>query len=193
MTGLPQDITLSQLDKDTPRDRLVEVRAYCLDAIKDAYGYDYRPDWHWDLDSLFTPAHSPYFCEQNGAFYMLQAEDRAFIGTAAIRCLSSSPNIVERYGARYPAPKSVAYLCRVYVHRQHRKQGLGDALTRLCRQTAHRRDYQAIYFHCDRKARRLRIYWESLGFTCFAEDDMSAHYEASLTSAVTNSQDPLAA
>ena len=193
MTGLLQGITLCQLDKHTSPATLALARAHCLSAIQDAYGYDYRPDWHWDLDSLLTPEHSPYFCGRNGAFFILSGGDQAVIGTAGIRCLSSSPSILESYGARYPRPTEVAYLCRVYVDRQHRKQGLGDYLTKLCRQGARDRGYQAIYFHCDRRALRLRAYWESLGFTCFAEDDMSAHYDTVITAAVTTSQDPLAA
>jgi GNAT superfamily N-acetyltransferase len=193
MNNLSPGLTLFQLTADTPRDMLEQVRTHCLAAIKDAYGYDYRQDWHWDLDSLLSPHQSPYFSAKNGAFYALRAKDDGIIGTAAIRSLSTSPNIMERYGARYAEPDEVAYLCRVYVVWRHRKQGLGDFLVDLCRKDALSRGYRTMYFHCERDAKRLRVYWESQGFSCFAEDGMSAHYDGPLAAVAENAADTIAA
>jgi GNAT superfamily N-acetyltransferase len=193
MNSLSPGPILYQLTADAPRDTLEQVRTHCLAAIKDAYGYGYRQDWHWDLDSLLSPNRSPYFSAQNGAFYALRTKDDGIIGTAAIRSLSTSPNIMERYGARYPKPEEVAYLCRVYVVRRCRKQGLGDFLVGLCREAALSLGYRTIYFHCERDAMRLRAYWESQGFTCFAEDGMSAHYDGLLSAVTENSANTIAA
>lgn len=186
-------MTPFQLKTDTDPGTLEEVRAHCLRTIKDAYGYDYRPDWHWDLDSLQNPPRCPYFAAQSGAFYALKGENGDIIGTAAIRGLVTSENILQLYGGRYSNPHEVAYLCRVYIDRRHRKRGLGDLLVDLCREAAASLGYRAMYFHCERRAHRLRAYWESHGFSCFAEDGMSAHYEGPLPSPATRPANPIAA
>jgi GNAT superfamily N-acetyltransferase len=177
MTTLPAGLTLFPLTSETLRPTSERVRAFCLGTIKETYGYEYRRDWHWDLDSLLSPQRSPYLADRRGAFYVLRQENGTIAGTAGIRCLVTSQNILQRYGARYLDHDAVGYLCRVYVGKPCRKRGLGDVLINLCREQASRLGYSLLYFHCERQAARLRAYWESHGFSCFAEDAMSAHYD----------------
>lgn len=57
MSTIPQParFTLLRLvDQPLPLHRL--ARQSCLDTIREFYGFDDRPDWHVDLDSLLVEA-----------------------------------------------------------------------------------------------------------------------------------------
>ncbi|MBT3071415.1 GNAT family N-acetyltransferase [Rhodomicrobium sp. Az07] len=143
--------------------------------INEVYGYSYRPDWHGDLDTL-PEQDSPYFPEQRGAFFVLLNAEDDIIGTAGLRALSSRPDIVALTKGRFPNPDSVASHWRMYVDSRYRRMGLGRVLIDLRREAGTEMGYDSIYFHCDRTRERLRRFWEGNGFSCFLEDEMSAHY-----------------
>lgn len=174
-----------RLTPDTPREVLEAARSYCLRLIKLTYGYDYRADWHADLDGLLEMRTSPYAPEQRGAFYILKNEAGEIVASAGLRALTTRPDILAMAGSRYPTPETVASHWRMYVDPAYRKQGLGKTLMAMRREQALQYGYDTVYFHCSAGAKKLRDYWERNGFTCFAEDTETAHYDGALTQGAT--------
>lgn len=122
MIEAPPALTLALLP-DSPGEAHVAARAFCLDAIKEFYDFDYRPDWHADLDSLLLPAPQNHYSASNrGAFC---DADGSLVATAGIRRLGWKPQLVTAFAERCPEPEAVSSLWRVYVRADQR--GCGGA------------------------------------------------------------------
>jgi GNAT superfamily N-acetyltransferase len=173
---LPPGLTLTRL---APEDGALgqECRRFCLRAIKDAYGHDYRPNWHADLDSLGAGAACQYAASCRGAFFVLRDRDGHVIGTAGVRGLGNNRSLAATLAHRYPDIDRVAFNCRLYVAPAWRRHGLGRLLTALRAEAARGMDYTTVYIHCDANAERLRRYWLDLGFGFIGEGNGVAHYD----------------
>lgn len=173
---LPEGNALLQLTQDSPKQLLEDVRAFCLRMIKVTYGYDYRQDWHNDLDSILDPANSFYFDGKKGAFFVIKAPDGSIIGSSGLRALTSRPDLMERFKEYFPASEQVGSHWRMYIDPVHRKKGMGKLLMAVRELQARRNGFTCIYHHCNKDAPRLRAYWEAHGYKLIGEDEMSAHY-----------------
>ena len=172
-------LTLTRLEEEDAA-LAEDCRRFCLGIIKTTYGYDYRPDWHDDLDSLREGEASHYAPGNRGAFFALRDAEANVVGTAGMRGLSYKPSIAGLFTRRYPDIERVAFNGRMYVDPAWRKQGLGRILIGVREEAARRMGYATLYHHCDAKAERLRRYWVRQGFRLVAEDDAVAHYDKAL-------------
>jgi GNAT superfamily N-acetyltransferase len=178
LASIHPGLTLSQLEDD--RSLAEDCRRFCLRTIRSTYGYDYRPEWHDDLDSLREPAACHYTASNRGAFFVLRNAEGHVVGTAGVRGLRYKPDIAAMFARRYPDTDRVAFNGRLYVDPAWRKQGLGCTLIALREEAARRLGYTTVYLHCDAKAERLRRYWLRQGFRLVAADDAVAHYDKPL-------------
>ena len=172
-------LTLTRLEEDSPA-LADDCRRFCLRIIKLTYGYDYRPDWHDDLDSLREGEASHYAPGNRGAFFAVRDAKGNVVGTAGMRGLSYRPIIAALFTRRYPDIERVAFNGRVYVDPAWRKHGLGRLLIGVRENAARSMGYATLYHHCDAKAERLRQYWIGQGFRLVAEGDAVAHYDKAL-------------
>lgn len=101
-------------DPDPLHDR---ARTFCLSVIKEFYSFDYRPDWHADLDSLLRPAaESQYSAINRGAFWIVtDPENGDIVATAAIKGMGWKPALCEALADRYPQIQQIGSVWRVYV------------------------------------------------------------------------------
>lgn len=176
----PGGLSLGQLAEDPSRDH-AEARQFCLDTIKEHYGFDYRPDWHEDLDSLLLPPSTNHYSrEHRGAFWILRNQGGEIVATAAIRHLGWKPNIVTIFPERYARGEDVASIWRVYVRKNLRGHGLGRWLTALCEQEATRLEYRTMYLHATSDALATIAYWKAVGYRIIEADGTTTHFDKRL-------------
>lgn len=159
-----------------------EARAFCLSIIKDTYGYDYRPDWHADLDSLSKGEESRYNPANGGAFFLVRNHDGDIIGTGGIYSMAHKPNFIELFGERYPDVAKVACMGRTYLKPEYRGNALSRTLVPMLETAATLNGYTHMTLDCEASAHRLRRHWESFGFTGFLINGSTAHYDRSIRS-----------
>src|SRR5688572_19167075 len=78
LASIHPGLTLSQFEDD--RSLAEDCRRFCLRTIRSTYGYDYRPEWHDDLDSLREPAACHYTASNRGVFFVLRDADGHVVG-----------------------------------------------------------------------------------------------------------------
>lgn len=189
MTSFPAGHQLTRLSDD-PGSAHEAARGFCLDVIKEFYGFDYRPDWHADLDSLRRPAAENHYSALNrGAFWTLSGADGTLVATAAIRHLGWKPLIVKAFDARYPDGESIASLWRVYVRKSERGRGLGTSLTALAEREAERLGFTHMYLHASSGATATLGFWRSVGYAEIGAFGESIHFDKRLEPAPVGADD----
>ena len=174
------ELTLARLG-DEPGPAHAAARAFCLSVIKEFYGFDYRPDWHADLDALTLPAARSHFSAANrGAFWTLTTPDGAIVATTGIKRLAWHPNVPEALPGRYPDLDSVATLMRCYVRKDLRGQGIGARLNVLCEDEARRLRYRTMYLHASADAPATIAFWTARGYAPIGAFGFSMHFDKSL-------------
>jgi GNAT superfamily N-acetyltransferase len=163
---------------ETPGPAHAEARQFCLDTIKEFYGFGYRPDWHADLDALLRPAAESHYSRQNrGAFWTLRDADGSLVATAGIRHLGWKPNIVALFPGRYERGEEIASLWRLYVRKDRRRHGLGRWFAAVCEREAERLGYGTMYLHANADAQATIAFWESIGYRKLGTWDESTHFD----------------
>ncbi|MBI1774130.1 MAG: GNAT family N-acetyltransferase [Proteobacteria bacterium] len=173
----PEGLVLRRLaDRSTAAH--TEARAFCLDVIKEFYGFDYRADWHEDLDSLCGSSAKNHYSTVNlGAFWTLSLSDGAIVAAAGVRAITWKPRIVDAYAERYESVERVGSLWRVYVRKDRRRRGLGSWLARLAEVEARRLGFSVMYLHANADAAATIAFWEACGYVLFESRDMTAHMD----------------
>ncbi len=178
----PHGLALTRLG-EVPGVEHAAARTFCLETIKEFYGFDYRPDWHADLDSLLLPAEgNHYSAHHRGAFWTLRAPGGEILATGGIRHLGWKPNIPPMVPGRYPRPEDVTSLWRVYVRKDQRGRGLGRWLTALCEDEAIRLGFDRMYLHATADAAATIAFWNAMGYADIGTIDDSTHFDKALTS-----------
>lgn len=174
---VPHGLTLKLLG-DTPGPEHARARQFCLDVIKEFYGFDYKPEWHEDLDSLNLPAQKNHYSPQNrSAFWTVTTPEGELIATAGLRDLSWKPTLLQELSARYPVPDEVASLWRVYIRKDWRSRGLGKWLARLSEDKARELGYKTMYLHASTDATDTMKFWQACGYDDFGTITFSTHFD----------------
>ena len=177
----PHGLTVARLG-DVPGPEHTAARTFCLAVIKEFYGFDYRPDWHGDLDSLEKPAAASHFSTPNrGAFWTLRGPDGRLAATTAVKRLAWHPNVLEALPGRYPRPETVATLMRAYVRKDLRGAGIGRFLNVLCETEARRLGYATLYLHANSDTPATIAFWTARGYAPIGSFGVSTHFDKPLT------------
>ncbi len=184
----PIGFQLEQL-AEQPGPEHAEARQFCLDTIKEFYGFDYRVDWHLDLDSLLLPADESHYSRRHGGgFWALRDLSGAMVATAGIRHLAWKPTIIAMFPERYVRGEEIASLWRVYVRNDIRGHGLGRWLTELCEVQARGLGYATMYLHASSDALATLSFWRAVGYHFVGVCDTSTHFDKQIgTEKVGNS------
>jgi GNAT superfamily N-acetyltransferase len=162
-----------------------EVRDFCLATIREAFGYDYRPDWHADIDELRLPVNG-YHPDRGGAFLVVR-QDGAMIGCGGLRCLTTSQHLAARFAPRYGDPAAIGAIWRVYVDPHWRGAGIGSLLATRLGQEAGAIGYDRLYLHTSANTPRSVAFWERQGYEAFDYDgesvDSTVHMDKDVTPA----------
>ena len=181
MRELPLGLSLCRLPDRTGPEH-ARARDFCLAVIREFYGFDYRADWHGDLDSLLVkPVENQFSMENRGAFWTLAEPSGGLAATAAIKRFTWQPRLVEALRERYPEPDRIATLVRVYVRNDLRGQGLGAWLNELCEHEARALGYRELYLHASSDAPATLAFWQSAGYAEFGAFGFSTHFDKRLT------------
>ena len=181
---IPDGLSLTLLT-DAPGPEHAAARQFCLDVIKEFYGFDYRPDWHADIDSLLLPAAENHYSAVNrGAFWVLLDSAGNIWATAGIRHLGWKPAIAAAFADRYGDGRDVSSLWRVYVLKEQRGQGLGSWLNALSEQEAARRGFARMYLHATSDALATLGFWRASGYETIGEFGDSIHFDKPLNQPV---------
>lgn len=149
-----------------------------MNCIKEFYGFDYRPDWHGDLDSLCKPAAQNYFSsDSRGAFWTLTNPDGSIAGCGGLYALTWKPQLAVLLESRYPDPAKVASVARVYVAKDQRGKGLGKRLNGIIESAAPKLGYDTLYLHANSDAADTLAFWNSCGYSAFGTLDFSTHLD----------------
>lgn len=163
---------------EEPSSDHIEVRQFCLDTIKEFYGFDYRRDWHIDLDTLLLPAIENHYSRRHrGAFWALRDTRGDVIATVGFRHLAWKPNVIEMFPHRYTRGEDIASLWRLYVRKDQRGHGLGRWLTKLCEAEAHRIGYGTMYLHASSDALATLAFWQAVGYHFVGTCETSTHFD----------------
>ena len=178
---------------DLPGPEHAEARRFCLQTIKEFYGFDYRPEWHQDLDSLLLPADANHYSRYHaGAFWTLRAPTGAVVATAGIRHLAWKPNIITMFPGRYVRGEDIASLWRLYVRNDMRGHGLGRWLTARCEAEARALGYATMYLHASSEAMATLAFWRAVGYHLVGTCETSTHFEKQIGTAMVGSSAQLA-
>lgn len=180
MTDAPAGLRLTRPLEETP-ERRAEARRFCLDVIKDFYGFDYRRDWHADLDGLVADDADCWFSAANrGAFWALRNPEDRIVATAALYTLDRKPALAKAFADRYPDAAAIPQLARVYVAADRRGQGIGGWVSDLAEAEATRLGFKTLYLHASAHTPSTLAFWRSRSFTGFANADGTAHFDKRL-------------
>ncbi|MGI5201367.1 GNAT family N-acetyltransferase [Spirillospora sp. CA-108201] len=158
------------------------ARSLMLDTFYHDLGYGYRPEWHRDVIELEetylrTPRHALFVAVHDGQV----------VGTTAVRAQGprNPPHpawLVERYPDR-----STGQLFRVYVRREHRRNGLARDLVGQARDfVAATPGYEHLYLHSDTRSDGAEPFWKSVARVVRDDRDgapghfQTVHYEIPL-------------
>lgn len=159
-----------------------QARQFCLDVIKEFYGFDYRPDWHGDLDSLLLPPTGNHFSDlHRGAFWTVENGQGEIVATTGIRHLGWKPNCAALFFDLYGDGTGIASLWRQYVRKDMRGRGLGKKLAALCENEGLSRGYQRMYLHASSHASATVGFWKSRDYVAIADDGETIHFDKPLT------------
>jgi GNAT superfamily N-acetyltransferase len=139
------------------------VREHVLRVSRDDIGFEYRPEWHWDVDDLQgTYVDNP----RHALFVAIEADTGTLLGTTSIVNVGpKSPPHPEWLAERYNAP-DVAQLLRVYIVRQARRRGIARALVAEARQfTADEGGYRTLYLHTNASVPGAEAFWRAMPTT----------------------------
>lgn len=180
MTDVPLGLRLTR-PLEEAADRRAEARRFCLDVIKAFYGFDYRQDWHADLDSLVADDEACWFSAANrGVFWVLRDDWDRIVATAALYTLDRKPGLAKAFANRYPDAGEIPQLVRVYVAAERRGQGIGGWLSDLAEAEAVRLGFRTLYLHASAETPATLAFWRSRGFAEFANGDGTAHFDKRL-------------
>lgn len=140
-------------------DELAATRALMIEVIARDYGYDYRCQWHDDVDDL-----AGFYLAHPRQTLLVAVDDMSgqILGTAGVRVLRATapphpPEIVARYDR-----ERTAELTRVFVRTDARRRGIGRALVEAARRwVAEDGGYALIQFH----SRTAVEFWRALPAT----------------------------
>lgn len=182
MTDAPAGLALEHLP-DEPDARHAEARAFCLEVIKEFYGFDYRPDWHADLDSLpLDPARSWYSARNRGAFWIARLPDGSIGATIGLYHLGWKQRLAADLAKRYPRPEDVPQLVRAYVRKDLRGHGIGRWLNDVVEAQARELGFKTLYLHASADASATLGFWRGRGYREIASGDAFIHFDKELLS-----------
>lgn len=184
MPDAPYGLTLELLPDLTDGGH-VEARAFCLAVIKEFYGFDYRTDWHADLDSLAAGAAASWYSAANrGAFWTLREADGAIVAAVGLYRLGLKPRLVEAFAERYPQPEQVAQLVRLYIRKDQRGRQIGRWFDAFVATEAAKRGYTTLYLHASADTAATLAFWRGRGYAQIAEFGESVHFDKSLSNRI---------
>lgn len=136
---------------------LYRVKEFLFDIINREFGFGYVPEYHMDICDMETCYLKP---KKNTFFLAIHKNTKKLIGAAGIRAYDKDFEIFKDV---YD-PKSTASICRVFVDKNWRRNGIGSSLVSLAEDFCKRRGYAKVYLHTHKTVRGSLNFWLSNGY-----------------------------
>lgn len=162
------------------------ARQFCLNMIKETYGFEYRKDWHSDLDSLLDK-NGMYSIYNNGDFVVILDGDK-IVASGGLRDIKTKPELYKQFSSRYKN-KKIGSIWRVYVHPDYRKKGLATRIVNYLENKAIELGYELLYLHTSKVYPIAINFWNSLNYKTFLEEDtqdLVVHMEKEISHNLNN-------
>lgn len=142
---------IEKLNQDT----IEGVKSFVLGIIKNDFGYDFNPQWHWDISNLFET----YVSNKRSCFYVA-VEDGQVIGTIAARPYDKNyPEFLDSYNS-----ENTLGIWRHYIQKDFRGKGIGTRLLVEVEKFAAENNYAKMYLHTQKTIPGSLDYWLAKGF-----------------------------
>jgi ribosomal protein S18 acetylase RimI-like enzyme len=134
-------------------------KEFMLGIIKNEFGYDFNPDWHWDIDQV-----EKVYLQNRGCFFVAKYQNK-IVGTIAVRPYDK--NYVE---LKEICDSNTASIWRHYIMQEYRRKGIGRKLLSLAENFIKSSKYNQTYLHTQRTIPGSAEYWLSQGFEIILEN-----------------------
>ena len=134
-----------------------QVEDFIFKMIKESYGLDYVPEYHFDVKGLNTYYISP---SKNNLFLAIDTDTNKLIGTAAVRGYDRNDNIKNR---NYDL-NSTASIYRLFVKKEYRHNKIATRLLRKIEEFSKEKEYNEIYLHTQRDSYGALAFWLHQGY-----------------------------
>lgn len=162
--------SLEWITDDSQRAVRDDVRTFCLQMIKSAYGIDYTPLWHCDLDSFLLARSDNWFSpERRGCFVVVRDLCGDIIASGGLYGLDCKPSLNERLRYRYSDVDHLCQIVRVYLEPRLRRKGLGTMIVAALESRASELNYTSSYLHADVEMPETLSFWRSQGYKEFGQ------------------------
>lgn len=151
---MKMNIEIIELKKEHLKE--YEVEKFLFKMIKESFGLDYVPEFHYDVKKLYKYYIKP--CKNN--FYLTLANNK-LIGSAGIRGYDKNYHIKQR---NYNL-EDTASLYRIYVDVDYRHNKIATNMIKKIETFCKESDYNEIYLHTQEDSYGALPFWLSQNYT----------------------------
>jgi len=128
-----------------------DVKKFVFKMIKDSYGLDYVPEYHYDVVNM----DEYYINPKRSNFFIAISEDDKLIGTAAVRAYDKNYIISDRTYNQ----QSTASIYRLFVDSEYRHNKIASNMLKSIENFCKKEDYNEIYLHTQRDSYGALPFW----------------------------------
>lgn len=128
------------------------IQEYLFHMIKDSYGLEYTPEYHYDIKNIEQYYIRP---ERNNFYIAIDTDKDQIAGTAAIRSYDKNYNIKNRTYT----PENTASLYRIFTTPEYRHKKIATRLVKTIEEFTYRTGYNEIYLHTQEDSYGALAFW----------------------------------
>lgn len=133
-----------------------DVKRFIFKMIKDSYGLDYVPEYHYDVMGL----EEYYIKPRKSNFYIAVNKNDQLIATAAVRGYDKDYHIKNRNYNKI----STAGIYRLFVDPRYRHNKIATCLVKNIETFCKKQNYNEIYLHTQRDSYGALPFWLNQGY-----------------------------
>ena len=139
-----------------------EIEQFLFKMVKESYGLDYVPEYHYDIKDLYKYYLKP---QKNNFYIAIDTDTDKIIGTAGIRGYDRKDSLKNRTYSK----DSTASIYRVFVEKKYRHQKIATKLIQKVEEFCKNGDYSQIYLHTQKPSYGALPFWLSQEFEIVEE------------------------
>lgn len=135
---------------------IAKTKDFMLNIIRNDFGYEFNPEWHWDIASLKDT-------------YIKNVKSKIFVATSGgtvLGTIAGRPydRIISELSNKQYSSKYTLGLWRHYVRSDFRGKGIGTILLKEIEKFAKESGYTTIYLHTQKTFPGSLEYWLAKGY-----------------------------
>lgn len=134
-----------------------DVENFLFKMVKESYGLDYVPEYHYDIKNLYKYYLKP---QKNNFYIAIDTDTDKIIATAGIRSYDRKYSIKNRHYSK----DTTASIYRVFVEKEYRHNKIATSLIQKLEEFCKNNNYREIYLHTQRPSYGALPFWLSQKF-----------------------------